>query len=215
MMPVAEHRAALFYGMIMVGVYLFGVCYHFQRVNDRRQNLETADSYSPDLLLLCVALYGTCSLLHFMGRSHPANLHVGFMAFLLLCIVGLHTISHAALRMWGERAPALRIRQLAWGALCVYGLFVWMRESQVRVYPNVIRMLIKPIQPREIALYTDQWGRKQDPHKGLLAQFVEHSDSAPTELYPGSGVCLPQSFQPQLQQYTPVVEEARALERAG
>ena len=215
MMPVAEHVEGLFYGMIMVGVYLLALCYHFHRLHDREDNSEDANAFRPDLVLLCVALYGTCSLLHFMGRSHPTNLHVSFMAFLLLCVTGLHTLSHDALRLWADTNRAVRLRRLVWAALVVYGLFTWWHEPHARAYPNYVRMLLKPIQPREITLYIDDKGRKQDPHQGLWPRFVEHSESEPLDLYPGSGVSLPQSLSPKLQQYTPVIAEARRLSLQG
>ena len=150
-----------------------------------------------------------------MGRSHPTNLHVGFMGFLLLAVTGLHTLSHAMLRVWQKHLPAAQTRRFAWGALCLLGLFTWWHEPHIRAYPNYIRLLLKPDSPREISLYTDDKGQKQDPHTGLIPRFVEHADTTPITLYPGSGVTLPRSFQPKLQQYAPVIAEARQLDAQG
>ncbi len=230
MVPVAQYMSGMFYGMILVGVYLFALCYYFHRLHERQDEKtisadsaeeistdegEESSAFRPHLALLCVALYGTCSMLHFMGRSHPTNLHVGFLGFLLLGVTGLHTLTQYALRGGQEYFAGIKITRIGWGACCLFGLFTWWHEPHVRAYPNCIRLLLKPDPPREISLYIDDSGRKGDPHVAMWPRFVGHVDTTAITLYPGSGVTLPRSVLPKLQQYAPVIEEARQWESQG
>ena len=146
MMPVSAHKLGMMQGMPMIGVYLFTLCYHFQQLllgfqrdnGDKQESRpdEPAWNARPSLLLLCVALYGSCTMLHYMGRSHPTNLYVGIMCWTLLVIVGVRDLTAIVFPAQWRQMPRPTRHILAVLILCVVCARIWRRDESLRVYPN-------------------------------------------------------------------------------
>ena len=222
MMPVSEHFIGMLYGMPIIGVYLFMLCYHFQKLvlGLNREESETRPEEAtwnarPPLLLLCVALYGSCTMLHYMGRSHPSNLYVGILCWTLLLTVGLRDLTAIFFSAHLRRLSRRNLRIMAALALCLLYALMWKRDEAFRAYPNPLRLLHKHVQPKEISLYVDDAGKPFAPIKGAHPFFIKGSESEPLPLYEGSGVSLPVSLAGKLQQYTPVIAEIKAYTQQG
>ena len=197
MMPVVEHIDGISYSMGMCGICLGALAYHLLRLT--RLNLLNRRTCLPlppdaitgaggweDLPLACVALYGTLTLLHFMGRSHPVNLYVAALGFTVVLVASLHRLAGVA----RQALPAqLVFKQAGRVALpLVAAAFAWLYFTSpcARNYPNVFRRWLSPYMPHELALYANM------PDIRVTAMDA-----------------------PAVKQYNAVVEEARALRARG
>ncbi len=101
MTPVADVPDNVKYGMLMIGTFLFALSYSFLRYllpllrRDRTPDSLPEAPSGFDLLMICVALYGTCTMLHFIGRSNPPNLLVSALGFCLLTVYALYKVSRS------------------------------------------------------------------------------------------------------------------------
>ena len=189
MMPVVEHPAGILYSMGMCGMCLMTLAYHLLRITRAKfavlPDIERLAARE-DLPLACVALYGTLALLHFIGRSHPANLYVAAMGFTVALVVSLHRLAEVARQVLPAQVTLQRAGKLAFSTLAAAFVALYATSPCARNYPNVFRRWLSPYPPHKLALYANM--------RDIRLTAVD----APT-----------------VRQYNAVVKEARALRAQG
>ncbi len=184
MMPVIEHVSGINLSFVFCAVLLSGLAFHLlRRVHpippaasglkprpdqdlnpgangDLKPRPDEAASCREDLALVCVALYGTCSLLHFMGRSHPVNLYVAALGFVTILTVFLQRFAAIAQKMLlSARNPKQRKVGFAISDKTAIPLMaavfvpLYLSNACACNYPNLFRRFLRPYDPHTLALY--------------------------------------------------------------
>ena len=84
MLPVVGFGIGILLSSLLIGVYLYVIG---EGLLVRRAMGET----KINLIELCIAVYGSCLLIQYIGRSHPYNLFHGVVPFCLIAAMRLQT----------------------------------------------------------------------------------------------------------------------------